>query len=74
MRRLITQAYAKAKDILERYRDKLDEVSLRLVKEETLDGAAFDTMLGLVPVEPVPGMASPGIASLHLTDPNNPEA
>src|SRR5881275_1035598 len=74
VRRLITQAYAKAKDILERYRDKLDEVSLRLVKDETLDGAAFDTMLGLVPVEPVPGMASPGIASLHLTDRNNSEA
>jgi cell division protease FtsH len=63
VRRLITQAYARAKDILERYRDKLDEISLRLVKEETLDGATFDAMLGLTPVEPVPG-----IASMHLTD------
>jgi cell division protease FtsH len=63
VRRLITQAYARAKDILERYRDKLDEISLRLVKDETLDGATFDAMLGLTPVEPVPG-----IASMHLTD------
>jgi cell division protease FtsH len=68
VRRLITQAYAKAKDILERYRDKLDEISLRLVKDETLDGATFDAMLGLTPVEPVPGIPSRGIASLHLTD------
>jgi cell division protease FtsH len=68
VRRLITQAYARAKDILERYRDKLDEISLRLVKDETLDGATFDEMLGLTPVEPVSGIPSPGIASLHLHD------
>src|SRR5438094_139368 len=70
VRRLITQAYARAKDILERYRDKLDQVALRLVKDETLDGATFDDMLGLAPVEPVSGIPSPGIASLHLTDRN----
>jgi cell division protease FtsH len=68
VRRLITQAYARAKDILERYRDKLDEISLRLVKDETLDGATFDAMLGLTPVEPVSGIPSQGIASMHLTD------
>ena len=71
VRRLITQAYARAKDILERYRDKLDEISLRLVKDETLDGATFDAMLGLTPVEPVSGIPSPGIASMHLTDRND---
>ena len=52
----------------ERYRDKLDEISLRLVKEETLDGATFDAMLGLTPVEPVSGIPSQGIASMHLAD------
>ena len=70
VRRLITQAYARAKDILERYRDKLDQVALRLVKDETLDGATFDDILGLATVEPVSGIPSPGIASLHLTDRN----
>src|SRR5579883_400611 len=68
VRRLITQAYAKAKDILERYRDKLDEVSLRLVKDETIDGSTFDELLGISPMEPVSG-----IASSQRTDFNNPQ-
>ena len=68
VRRLITQAYAKAKDILERYREHLDQISLRLVKDETLDGPTFDAMLGLSPLDPVSGMAS-----IHLTDVNNPQ-
>ena len=68
VRRLITQAYAKAKDILERYREQLDHISLRLVKDETLDGPTFDEMLGLSPMDPISG-----IASMHLTDGNNPQ-
>jgi len=69
VRRLITQAYAKAKEILERYRPQLDAVSQRLIKDETLDGPTFDAMLGITPVDP-----AAGIASLRLTDANNPEA
>ncbi len=69
VRRLITQAYAKAKEILERYRPQLDAVSQRLIKDETLDGPTFDAMLGITPVDPVAG-----IASLRLTDANNAEA
>ena len=72
VRRLITQAYAKAKDILERYRDKLDEISLRLVKDETLDGIAFDELLGLAPASPqvssLPGMATMGATESHTED------
>ncbi len=68
VRRLITQAYAKAKEILERYRPQLDAVSQRLIKDETLDGPTFDAMLGITPVDP-----AAGIASLRLTDANNPE-
>jgi hypothetical protein len=41
---------------------------LRLVKDETLDGPTFDAMLGLSPMDPVSGMAS-----IHLTDGNNPQ-
>ncbi len=69
VRRLITQAYARAKDILERNREKLDLVSQRLIKEETLDNLTFDAILGIAPLEP-----TAGIASLRLTDPNNSEA
>jgi len=69
VRRLITQAYAKAKEILERYRPQLDAVSMRLIKDETLDGPTFDAMLGITPVDP-----AAGIASIRLTDPNNAEA
>ncbi len=68
VRRLITQAYAKAKEILERHRVQLDQVSQRLIKDETLDGPTFDAMLGLTPVDP-----ASGIASLRLNDPNNAE-
>jgi len=68
VRRLITQAYAKAKDILERHRVQLDQVSQRLIKDETLDGPTFDAMLGLTPVDP-----ASEIASLRLNDPNNAE-
>jgi cell division protease FtsH len=64
VRRLITQAYAKAKEILERYRDKLDEISLRLVKDETMDGHTFDAMLGLAPMDQVSG-----VASIRLAEP-----
>ncbi len=66
VRRLITEAYDKAMDILKRYRDKLDEISLRLVKDETIDGSTFDELLGISPMEPVSG-----IASSQRTDFNN---
>jgi len=69
VRRLITQAYAKAKEILERYRPQLDAVSQRLIKDETLDGPTFDAMLGITPIDP-----AAGIASMRLTDANNAEA
>src|SRR5579875_213387 len=68
VRRLITEAYDKAMDILKRYRDKLDEISLRLVKDETIDGSTFDELLGISPMEPVSG-----IASSQRTDFNNPQ-
>ncbi len=68
VRRLITQAYARAMEILKSHRDKLDQVSRRLIKDETLDTVTFDAILEIAPVEPPAGMAS-----IRLTDRNNPE-
>src|SRR5919199_1000894 len=41
---IITHAYDRAKDILNRYRHKLDELSERLIKVETVDAAEFEAM------------------------------
>jgi cell division protease FtsH len=51
VRRLITTAFARAREILERHRDKLVQISERLVHEETLDKAQFEALLGLGPVD-----------------------
>ncbi len=51
VRRLITTAFARAKEILERHREKLVLVSERLVQEETLDKSQFELLLGLSPVD-----------------------
>lgn len=64
---IITQAYDRAKDILTRYRTKLDELSDRLIKVETVDAAEFEAMFAdqpqqerprYVPVPPT-GSAAP---------------
>jgi cell division protease FtsH len=60
VRRLITTAYNRAKEILEKHRDKLVLISERLVQEETLDRAQFEALLGMPSVEPT------SIASVRL--------
>ncbi|HWE62372.1 MAG TPA: ATP-dependent zinc metalloprotease FtsH [Chloroflexota bacterium] len=52
VRRLVTTAYARAREILEKHRDKLVLIAERLVQEETLDSSQFETLLGLTAVEP----------------------
>ena len=42
VRHIIGNAYAKAKEILTTYREKLDGVSNRLIHDETIDGAEFE--------------------------------
>jgi len=44
VRRLIDEAYETAKRILIAHRDKLSEIADRLVREETIDSAAFNAM------------------------------
>jgi cell division protease FtsH len=54
VRRLITTAYNRARDILEKHRDKLVLISERLVQEETLDKQHFEALLGVAAMEPAP--------------------
>jgi cell division protease FtsH len=41
---IITQAFDRAKDILNKYRNKLDELSERLIKVETVDANEFEAL------------------------------
>ncbi len=41
---IITQAFDRSKEILNRYRQKLDELAERLIKVETIDAAEFDAI------------------------------
>ncbi len=52
VKRIIGSAYAKAKEILTTYRDKLDAISNRLVHEETIEGPDFEAMFGELPKLP----------------------
>ena len=66
VRRLITTAYSRAKDILERHREKLVLVSERLIQEETLDKAQFEALMGPAITEPV----TVGVASRPIPNGN----
>jgi cell division protease FtsH len=52
VRRLVTTAYSRAREILEKNRDKLVLISERLVQEETLDRAQFEALMAPVELEP----------------------
>jgi len=49
VRRIINLAYAKARDILTTYREKLDALANRLIHEETIEGAEFEAMFKDLP-------------------------
>jgi len=42
VRRLIAEAYARARNILVEYRDRLDAIARRLIEVETIDAAEFE--------------------------------
>ena len=50
VKRLLSEAYDNAKTILNSHHDKLDQVTIELLKSESLDAPTFYSMLGL----PVP--------------------
>ena len=45
VRRLIEEAYNRAKEILTTHRDKLEAIAQRLMEEETLEGDELRAML-----------------------------
>lgn len=57
VKRIITSAYERSKDILSRYRYKLDELSDRLIKVETIDQAEFEAIFADHPREERPHWA-----------------
>jgi cell division protease FtsH len=50
IQKLITEAYAEAKAILEKYRSELDQIAARLLEKETLDAGEFQEIFP-TPVE-----------------------
>ena len=54
VRALINNAYSIAREILIKHKDKLITVSERLIREETIEGPAFDSIMGI---------ASPSLAA-----------
>ena len=52
---IITQAYEHAREILTRYRQKLDELSERLIKVETIDATEFEALFADQPRAERPG-------------------
>lgn len=57
VKRIITTAYDRAKDLLTRYRYKLDELSDRLIKVETIDQTEFEALFADQPKEERPRYA-----------------
>ena len=56
VKKILDQAYAEAKAILEQHRDQLELVANELLNCETLDGPAFYRLLGRSPeADPLPG-------------------
>ncbi len=53
IRKFLTHAYEKAKDILTRNRTALDRVAQELLRRESLDGAEIDVLLSDLVLEPV---------------------
>jgi cell division protease FtsH len=51
---LLDSAYRDTEELLTQRRDKLDLVAKELIKRETLDGAAFRQLLGIVEPAKVP--------------------
>ncbi len=57
VQRIVHQAYNKAKEIVTRYRNKLDEIAQRLIEEEVIEAAELEAMFRDVeaaPKKPIP--------------------
>ncbi|MBI3914563.1 MAG: ATP-dependent metallopeptidase FtsH/Yme1/Tma family protein [Chloroflexi bacterium] len=55
VKRIISNGYTKAKEILTTYRDKLDAVVNRLIQQETIEASEFEAIFGETPkLAPMP--------------------
>jgi cell division protease FtsH len=51
VKRILSEAYAEAKQILEEHRDQLELVTGELLRNETLDSQAFNRLIGRSPAD-----------------------
>jgi cell division protease FtsH len=58
VRKILDRAYAEAKEILALHRDQLDLVTTELLKRESLDGNAFNELIGRPARKEIPSPAS----------------
>jgi cell division protease FtsH len=49
VKKILSQAYIEAKEILNRHRDQLELVTQKLLESETLDAATFQALIGISP-------------------------
>jgi cell division protease FtsH len=54
VQRFVEMSYSRAREIILTYRNKLDETAHRLLRDETIDGAEFESMFQGAPKYPVP--------------------
>ncbi len=79
VRRLVTEAYSRANDILVKYHDKLDELADRLIKTETVDAVEFEAMFSETPQHerpryiPIPASATAPTRPEKQEAPSSPE-
>lgn len=77
VKNILNNAYSEAKAILEQNRDKLDLVAAELLKNESLDSAAFNRLIGRAPdadhEQPVPAVELARPASAAGDGPKSPQ-
>jgi cell division protease FtsH len=59
VRRIVSTAHDKAREILNTHRDKLDLISRRLIEVEAIDGKEFAALMSGQPIEPPPAPSAP---------------
>jgi cell division protease FtsH len=64
IKRILTEAHQKAREILTRYREKLDVVTRRLLDVEVMEGEELRQLLGMIAAPPPPSETVP----LPVTD------
>ena len=61
--RIITSAYAKAKEVLRAYRDALDAIANRLILVESIDGAELAKLTERLAPVPIPALVTAPVSS-----------